>query len=55
MTGGQAPHEVLGVAKDANTLQIVSAYRRLAWHPDRNRENRKPKHTFKKSILPIPR
>ena len=39
MTGGQTPHEVLGVAKDANILQIVSAYRRLAWHPDRNRKN----------------
>ena len=51
MTGGQAPHEVLGVAKDANTLQIVSAYRRLAWHPDRNRENPQAKAYFQEIHL----
>jgi curved DNA-binding protein CbpA len=34
----RAPHEILGVARDAKRMEIIIAYRKLAmrWHPDRN-------------------
>ncbi len=48
MSNDRSPHEVLGLAKDANTLQVISAYRRLAmkWHPDRNRQTSQAKERF---------
>ena len=38
MTTKRDPYEVLGVARDASTIDINKAYRKLAmeFHPDRN-------------------
>lgn len=44
-------YEVLGVAKDASSADIKSAYRKLAvkYHPDRNPDNREAEEKFKEA------
>lgn len=49
--GGFVPHEILGVAQDAELKHIKKAYRRLSreYHPDKNRDNaEKAKKEFMK-------
>jgi len=49
--GGFVPHEILGVAQDAEVKHIKKAYRRLSreYHPDKNRDNaEKAKKEFMK-------
>jgi molecular chaperone DnaJ len=46
-------YEVLGVARNATTVEVKAAYRRLAlkWHPDRNPGDRQAEERFKELSL----